>query len=67
MHYNNDAWYTFGELDTAGIFHVDIEKIVEELQIRLTPYKYCPALDMEDVLYKASMLPRTINPPKKTR
>jgi hypothetical protein len=64
MHRGRDPWYRFGMMDTAGTFHVDVEKIIEELQIRLSPYKHCPALNMEDVLDKASRLPKTINPKK---
>lgn len=66
MHRGRDPWYTFGMMDTTGIFHVDVDKIVKELQIRLSPYKYCPSLNFEDILDKASRLPRTINPKKQT-
>ena len=62
MHRGRDPWYTFGIMDTSGIFHVDVDKIVEELKIRLTPYRFCPALNMFELLSKASKLPRTINP-----
>lgn len=64
IHRGRDPWYTFGMMDTSGIFHVDAEKIVKELQIRLSPYKYCPSLDFEGILDTASRLPRTINPKK---
>lgn len=64
MHYGNNPWYSFGVLDAYGVFHVDIKKIVEELKSRLGLYKHCPALNMDDVVARATNLPKTINPHK---
>lgn len=66
MHRYNDPWHSFGIMDTAGVFHVDIEKIISELRNRLIPYKHCPALNMNDILDRATRLPRTINPRKQS-
>lgn len=62
MHRGKDPWYTFGTLDSLGRFHVDIDRIVNELKIRLEPYKYCPALKMDEVIKRAENLPKIIDP-----
>lgn len=62
MHAYNDPWYSYGIMDTKGIFHVDKDAIKKELVSRLAPYKLCPALDMDVVLSNVDKLPNTINP-----
>ncbi|NLC47618.1 MAG: zinc ribbon domain-containing protein [Firmicutes bacterium] len=62
MHRGKDPWYSFGHFDASGKFRVDIERIINELLLRLEPYKYCPALDINDVVRRAQELPRVIDP-----
>lgn len=62
MHDYNDPWYSFGIMDTKGIFHIDKDAIKKELLVRLEPYKLCPALNMEKILSNVDKLPDTINP-----
>jgi hypothetical protein len=67
MHTGRDAWYTFGVMDKHGIFHVDIDRIVEELRSRLKLYVYCPELNMDEIIAAARRLPKKINPRKESQ
>ncbi|MCF8011243.1 MAG: hypothetical protein K9L17_02835 [Clostridiales bacterium] len=64
MHQSNDPWYSYGIMDTKRCFHIDKERIKNELFERLKPYRFCPALDIEKAIQVVDQLPSVINPQK---
>lgn len=62
IHRGKDAWYTFGIMDTKGRFHIDKDNLKNELLERLKPYRFCPALNIEEVMHKLNELPDIIDP-----
>ncbi|MDK2920060.1 MAG: hypothetical protein PWQ37_2793 [Candidatus Petromonas sp.] len=62
MHAYNDPWYSYGQIDNNGIFHVNKEIIKHEFIERVKPYRMCPSLNLDDILSNIEKLPNTINP-----
>jgi len=62
MHSYNDPWYSFGIIDTKGRFHIDKDRIRQELIQRLEPFRFCPALNMERAMNNLDKLPDVIDP-----
>ena len=63
----NSCWYSIGELDDHGIFHVDKQRIVELVIQNLKPYRICPALNPKHMELGMRLIPDTINPCKDSR
>lgn len=61
MHAYNDPWWSFTEPEN-GHFRVHKKKIAEELLRRLVNYRFCPALDIRNVLQNVADLPNRIDP-----
>lgn len=63
----NSCWYSIGELDDCGIFHVDKQRIVELIIQNLKPYRICPALNPKHLELGMRLIPDTINPREDSR
>lgn len=55
-------WWIYGEMDTAGVWHADKEKILLQLQTFADTYKICPAFSPEAMTHGYLSIPDTINP-----
>ena len=62
IHESGDPWYKFGKVDDEGIFHLDRKWLREETIKRLITYRFCPALDIREVLNNIEKLPNIVNP-----
>lgn len=58
----NNPWWSFGEHDNRGIWHVDKEAILTRINNYSEPYQLCSAFSMENILKELDNLPQTINP-----
>lgn len=63
----NSCWYSIGELDNRGIFHIDKQRIVELMIQNLKPYHICPALNPKYLELGMRLIPDIINPRKDPR
>lgn len=61
---HNNPWWSFGMLDTKGIWHVDKSGILNRINQYYTPYKNCPSFSYEKIIFNLDSLPNTINPKK---
>ncbi|WP_276699791.1 hypothetical protein [Romboutsia ilealis] len=61
---HNNPWWSFGMLDTKGIWHVDKDAILNRINQYYIPYKNCPSFSYEKILFNLNNLPATINPKK---
>lgn len=55
-------WYSYGFLDSSGVFHVDKLAVAAIIAERLMPYVQCPGLDITGVAERWAALPDTIDP-----
>ena len=60
----NNPWWSFGIIDTKGIWHIDKNAILERINQHYIPYKNCPSFSYEKVIFNLNNLPDTINPKK---
>lgn len=58
----NHPWWTFGIMDTAGIWHVDLNAIMERIKSYSGIYHLCPSFSKKQVIKGLQGLPKTINP-----
>lgn len=61
---HNNPWWSFGMLDTKGIWHVDKDAILNRINQYYVPYKNCPSFSYEKIMFNLNNLPNTINPKK---
>ena len=61
---HNNPWWSFGILDTKGIWHVDKKAILERIKQHYLPYVNCPSFSYDKIIYNLNQLPNTINPRK---
>lgn len=61
---HNNPWWSFGMLDTTGIWHVDKTAILNRINQHYIPYKNCPSFSYEKVMFALNNLPNTIDPKK---
>lgn len=61
---HNNPWWSFGMLDTKGIWHVDKDAILNRINQYYVPYKNCPSFSYEKIIFNLNNLPNTINPKK---
>lgn len=62
--YYYNAWYSVGELDNKGTFHIDKDRLEHEIKNNIEQYSICPALNLDDILNTLHKLPNIINPKK---
>jgi len=60
----NQCWYSIGELDGKGVFHIDKRRIVALMIDNLQHYHICPALNPAHLMFGLKFMPDTINPRK---
>lgn len=60
----NHPWWTFGIMDTAGIWHVDLNAIMDRIKSYSDIYHLCPSFSKKQVIKGLQELPKTINPRK---
>jgi hypothetical protein len=60
----NQCWYSIGELDNEGAFHIDKKRIVALMIDNLQPYYICPALNPVHLMFGLKVIPDIINPHK---
>jgi len=58
----NNCWFSLGELDNSGTFHVDKNRIVALITDNLKPYYICPSLNPTFLMAGLKIIPDTINP-----
>lgn len=58
----NNPWWSFGTMDAAKVWHVDMLPILKRIANRAGAYHLCPAFSKEKVLEGVLSLPETINP-----
>lgn len=63
----NHPWWSFGEMDTAGIWHVDIKAMCERIESYAEIYALCPSFFKESIVKCLQSFPRTINPKKEKK
>lgn len=61
---HNNPWWSFGMLDTTGIWHVDKTAILNRINQHYIPYKNCPSFSYEKVMFALNNLPNTIDAKK---
>lgn len=61
---HNNPWWSFGMLDTKGIWHVDKDAILNRINQYYVPYKNCPSFSYEKIMFNLNNLPNTISPKK---
>lgn len=61
---HNNPWWSYGMLDTTGVWHVDKKSILDRINHHYMPYKNCPSFSYEKVMFNLNNLPNTINPRK---
>lgn len=57
----NQCWYSIGELDNEGTFHIDKRRIVSLIRDNIRPYCICPALNPAHLALGLKIIPDTIN------
>lgn len=57
-------WLDFGSFDQEGVWHLDKERIRDNLEDRLKKNQFCPILNEQKVMETWSKLPETIDPKK---
>ncbi|TDS25870.1 hypothetical protein [Halanaerobium congolense] len=62
IHESGDPWYKFGSIDNNGIFNLNKKTLKEEAIKRLISYKYCPALDINEIIQNIDNLPDKVDP-----
>lgn len=60
----NHPWWSFGDFDNKGIWHVNKKEIHERIKENAKPYYQCPAFSLEKVKEAFNNLPDKINPDK---
>lgn len=60
----NNPWWSFGQFDTKGIWHLNKQEILERIKENSRPYHLCPSFSLEKVMNAFNNLPETINPNK---
>ena len=60
----NQCWYSIGELNNEGAFHIDKKRIVALLIDNLQSYHICPALNPAHLMFGLKIIPDIINPRK---
>jgi len=60
----NNPWWTYGEMDRAGVWHVDKKAILARITEYAEPYRLCPAFSWETAVCGLADLPDVIDPRK---
>lgn len=60
----NNPWWSFGEFDRSGIWHVNKDEILKRIKENSKPYHLCPAFSIEQVMEGYQSLPDKIDPSK---
>jgi hypothetical protein len=58
----NHPWWSFGEFDTKGIWHIDKKTILNRIKENSKPYYLCPSFLIENVMKAFNDLPKTVDP-----
>ena len=58
----NNPWWSFGQFDTNGIWHVDKDSILQRIKDHYRPFKKCPAFSLAEIKNNLEKLPNKINP-----
>lgn len=55
-------WWSYGDMDTAGVWHVDKKTVLRQLQRFTEAYHICPAFSLDSMRRGYDSLPDTIDP-----
>ncbi|AUD78020.1 zinc ribbon domain-containing protein [Kangiella profundi] len=56
------GWLDYGEFDKSGVWHIDKDRIKDELESAIKENELCPILSRKRVLETLEKLPKTIDP-----
>ena len=61
------GWLDYGSFDSAGVWHLQKDRILHDLELAMREYDLCPWLNRKRVLETLAGLPNSIDPRKDAR